>query len=137
LKEEVSSPTSSMESVLLMAVIEVEERCDVAMADIPKTFIQTRVEHEEDKAIIRVRGYLVDVLCKINPNYKKFVTVKKKGEKQLLLAECNLWHNDCKLAFLQQVRQDFEMEQIQTKPLQSMHYKSNDGWETADLWLPC
>ena len=43
------------------------------------------MEREEDKVIIRVRGYLVDVFCRIDPNYKKFVTTNKKGEKQLVL----------------------------------------------------
>jgi hypothetical protein len=56
-----------------------EECRDVAMVVIPSTFIQTRVEHEVDKVIIQVQGYLVDVICKIDPNAKKFVTVNKKG----------------------------------------------------------
>ena len=84
-KEDSSSPTVATESVLLTAVIAAEERRDTVVVDIPNAFIQTRVEREEDKVIIRVRGYLVDVLCKIDPNYKKFVTTNKKGEKQLLL----------------------------------------------------
>ena len=84
-KEDSSSPTVATESVLLTAVIAAEERRDTVVVDIPNAFIQTRVEREEDKVIIRVRGFLVDVLCKIDPNYKKFVTTNKKGEKQLLL----------------------------------------------------
>ena len=79
LKEDASSPTVATESVLLTAVIAAKEHRDVAVVDIPNAFIQTRVEHEEDKAIIRVRGYLVDVLCKIDQNYKKFMTTNKKG----------------------------------------------------------
>ena len=84
-KEDASSPTVATESVLLMSVIAAEEGRDVAIIDIPNAFIQTRVEREEDMVIIQVRGYLVDVLCEIDPNYKKFVTYNKKGEKQLLL----------------------------------------------------
>ena len=84
-KEDASSPTVATESVLLTAVIAAKNHRDVAVVDIPNTFIQTRVEHEADKVIIRVHGYLVDVLCRIDPNYKKFVTTNKKGEKQLLL----------------------------------------------------
>ena len=84
-KEDASSPTVATESVLLTAVIAAEEHRDVAVVAILNAFIQTRVEREEDKVIIRVRCNLVDVLCKIDPNYKKFVTMNKKGEKQLLL----------------------------------------------------
>ena len=66
--------------MLLISVIAAEEGRDVAIVDIPNAFIQTKVEHEKDMAIIRVRGYLVDVLCKIDSNYKKFVSLNKKGE---------------------------------------------------------
>ena len=85
LKEDVSLPTAATELVQLTTVIAAKEHCDVAVVAIPNDFIQTRVEREEDKVIIQVRGYLVDVLCQIDPNYKKYVTVNKKGEKQLLL----------------------------------------------------
>ena len=55
----------------------------MAIVDIPNAFIQTRVEREQDKVIIRVRGYLVDVLCKIWSGYEEYVTTNSKGEKQL------------------------------------------------------
>ena len=84
-KEDASSPTAATESILLISVIAAEEKRDVAIVDIPNAFIQTRVEREEDKVIIRVRGYLVDVLCKIWSGYKEYVTTNSKGEKQLLL----------------------------------------------------
>ena len=42
--------------MLLTAVIVAEERRDVAVVDIPRTFIQTRVEREADKVIIPSEG---------------------------------------------------------------------------------
>ena len=66
-------------------MIAAEEKRDVAIVDITNAFIQTRVEREQDKVIIRVRGYLVDVLCKIWSGYEEYVTTNSKGEKQLLL----------------------------------------------------
>jgi hypothetical protein len=54
--------------------------------DIPNAFIQTRVEDEKDRAIIRLRGVLVDVLENIAPDvYGPYITKNKKKEKQLVV----------------------------------------------------
>lgn len=85
-KEDASSPTVSTESVLLTAIIDAEEGRDVAVIDIPNAFIQTRIEDEDDMAIIKLRGVLVDILLEIAPGvYDDYVTVDKKGTKQLLV----------------------------------------------------
>jgi hypothetical protein len=46
-KEDASSPTVSVESVLLTCVVDAEEGRDVAVIDIPNAFTQTHVEEEE------------------------------------------------------------------------------------------
>ena len=87
-KEDASSPTVSTEAVMLTCVVDAEEERDVAIIDIPNAFIQTRVENEEDRVHIRVRGVLVEMLCEIAPDvYEPFVMVDSKGVKQLIL-EC-------------------------------------------------
>ncbi len=54
--------------------------------DIPNAFIQTIVKDEKDKALICIHGPLIDILVSIAPNvYRPYVTVGKKGEKQLLV----------------------------------------------------
>ena len=74
------------EAVLLSSTIDAEERRDVAVVDVPNAFIQTRVEDEKDMAIIRVRGLLVDILLELAPEfYSEYVTVDRKGNKQLIL----------------------------------------------------
>jgi hypothetical protein len=83
--EDVSSPTAATESILLISVIAVEEKRDMTMVDILNAFIQMTVEREEDKVIINVRGYLVDVLCKMWSGYKDYVTMNNWGKKKLLL----------------------------------------------------
>jgi hypothetical protein len=55
-KEDVSSPTVSAEAVMLTCVIYTYENCDVAVIDIPNTFVQTVVEGEEHHMIVRIRG---------------------------------------------------------------------------------
>jgi hypothetical protein len=83
-KEDASSPTVATESVLLSSIVDASEGRDVAVIDIPNAFIQTRIEDEEDMAIIKIRGILVNMLVEIAPEfYKPFVTTDKKGVKQL------------------------------------------------------
>ena len=48
-------------------------------------FIQTRVEEKKDMAIIKLRGVLVDIICKISSDYKAYLTRNNVGVKQLLL----------------------------------------------------
>ena len=85
-KEDASSPTVSSEAVMLTCVIDATENRDVAIVDIPNAFVQTVVEDEKDRAFIRIRGPLVDILVSIAPDvYGPYVTVGKKGEKQLLV----------------------------------------------------
>ena len=85
-KEDASSPTVATEAVLLSCIIDAEEERDVAVIDIPNTFIQTRVEDEKYMAFIKIRGVLVNILVEIAPDvYKSHVTTNKKGVKQLLI----------------------------------------------------
>ena len=73
---------------MLPCVIDATEKRDAAVVDIPNAFIQTVVEDEKDRAFICICGPLVDILGSIAPDvYGPYVTVGKKGEKQLL-AQC-------------------------------------------------
>ncbi len=47
---------------MLTSVIDATKKKDVAVVDIPNAFIQTVVEDEKDRAFIRIRGPLVDIL---------------------------------------------------------------------------
>ena len=83
--EDTASPTVYTESVLLSAVIDAEERRDVAVSDVPNAFIQTEVdERDEDgnRMIMKIRGVLVDILCNMDPSYREYVVVER-GEKVL------------------------------------------------------
>jgi hypothetical protein len=55
-KQDASSPTAALKSVLLTAVINAKEGRDMAVIDIPNAFFQTRLQNEEDKAVMRLRG---------------------------------------------------------------------------------
>jgi hypothetical protein len=87
-KENASSPTVATESVLLTSLVDAQENCDVAIVDIPNAFIQTVMEDDEDKVIMRIRGHMVDVLVKVAPKvYGPYMLTDKQGRKQLLV-EC-------------------------------------------------
>ncbi len=71
---------------MLTCVINANKNRDVAIVDIPNAFIQTVVEDEKDRALIQIRGPLVDILVSIAPDvYGPYVTIGKKGKKQLLV----------------------------------------------------
>jgi hypothetical protein len=71
---------------LLSCIIDAEEHRDVAVVDIPNSFVQTLVENEKDMALIKIRGILVDILVEIAPEaYKSYVSHDKKGNNQLLV----------------------------------------------------
>jgi len=87
-KEESSSPTVATESVILTSSIDATEEREVAIIDVPNAFIQTVVEDEKKRVIIRIRGMLVDMLVRIAPNvYGEYVTYGKNGNR-VLLVEC-------------------------------------------------
>jgi hypothetical protein len=79
-KKDASSPTVATEAVLSLCIIDAEEHRDVAVVDIPNTFVQTCVENEKDLAFIKIRGILVDILVEISPEaYTSYVSQEKKG----------------------------------------------------------
>ncbi len=87
-KEDASSPTVAIESVILTSIVNALEERDVAIVDIPNAFVQTVIEEKSKRVIIRIRGMLVDMLLKIASEvYQSYVTIDKKGNKQLLV-EC-------------------------------------------------
>ena len=60
----------------------------VAGIDIPNAFTQTRVEKENEMAVIKIIGFPMDLLLDVDPEfYGPFVNTDKKGEK-LIIVQC-------------------------------------------------
>ena len=55
--------------MLLTSTIDAAEERYVAVIDIPNAFIQTRIENDEDKVVLRLRGKLADLLIKHHQKY--------------------------------------------------------------------
>jgi hypothetical protein len=87
-KENASSPKVATESVLLTSLVDAQENCNVAIIDIPNAFIQTVVEDNKDKVVMRIRGHMADILVKVALKvYGPYLSTDKQGRKQLLV-EC-------------------------------------------------
>jgi hypothetical protein len=68
-KEDASSPTAATESVLLSCAVDSKENRETAVLDILNAFIQTVVKRDKDKAIVRTRGLVADMLMEISSVY--------------------------------------------------------------------
>lgn len=81
-REEATSPTCHLESLLLSFMLDAaDERC-VGVVDIPGAFLTSDVE--EDTYVI-VDGVMVDMLLKSNPKYEKFVHTTRNGKRIVYL----------------------------------------------------
>jgi hypothetical protein len=84
-KEEASSPTVSLESVLMTCAIDAAEGRDVATVDIPAAFMQA----DMDEAVyLRLTGKMIEFITDINPKkYKQFICTE--NNKNVLYVRLN------------------------------------------------
>ena len=82
-RDDAASPTASTDAVLITATIDAKQGRDVMTADIPNAFVQTDVDLNGDKIIMKIRGVLVDILCEMNPEIYTPYIVFEKGKKVL------------------------------------------------------
>ena len=74
-KEETSSPTVAIESLMLSCIIDAKEGRDVATADIPGAFMQTDMV---DTVHMKLEGTMAELLVKIDPKlYRKYLLMQK------------------------------------------------------------
>ena len=66
-KEDATSPTVALKSVLLMATIDAAEGRDVATIDILNAFIQTRLDDDSDKVIMWLHRKLAELMVEVAP----------------------------------------------------------------------
>jgi hypothetical protein len=78
-REEASSPTAASEAIITTGVIDAKQRRDVMTLDIPNAFVQTKIDLDGDKVIMKIRGQLIDLLLEICPGvYDKYVVYEGK-----------------------------------------------------------
>ena len=105
-REDSTSPTATMEAIMLCAIVDAFEGRDVMSADVPNAFIQANLPKTKDgeaHVIMKITGVLVDMLVKLAPEvYGNFV-VFENGHKVLyvqvlkglygMLIAAMLWYN--------------------------------------------
>ena len=64
-REDSSSPTAALESIMLTAIVDAKEGHDVMTADVPNALIQTEMpptEDGEERVTMKITGVLVELL---------------------------------------------------------------------------
>ena len=69
-KEEVSSPTAQLESMILSMIIDGDEGRDVATADVVGAYLQTFMT---DEVMVKFTGKNAEIMCKVNNTYEKLL----------------------------------------------------------------
>jgi hypothetical protein len=81
-KEDASSPTVSIESLMLSCVIDAKEKRDVATVDIPGAFMQANMD---ELVHMRLEGTIAELLVKLDPKlYWKYIQIVN-GKKVLYM----------------------------------------------------
>ena len=83
-KEDASSPTASLDAILLTCVIDAYEEREVATVDIPNAFVQTDLDlrnkdGSKKKVIMKITGKLADILIQTAPELYGSYAVKERG----------------------------------------------------------
>ena len=74
-KEETTSPTVSIDALFLSLLIDSWEEREVATADVPGAYLLADMP---DRVIVRYKNEMVDIICSVDPSYKKYVVSEGK-----------------------------------------------------------
>jgi Reverse transcriptase (RNA-dependent DNA polymerase) len=120
-KDESASPTASLESVMILAVIDAKERRDVMSGDVPNAFIQAEtpeVKPGDERILMKITGVLVDMLVQMAPDtYGPFV-VMEKGRKVLYVIALRAIYGmlDAALMWYEKFKKDLEGHGFEFNP---------------------
>ena len=74
---------------MLSLMIDTKEGRDVATADVEGAYLHADME---DFVILKLAGEAVDIMCQVNPKYKKFVVVNLPGNGALFPFDLTVCH---------------------------------------------
>ena len=119
-KQDSASPTVSLESLMLTAVIDAHEERDVMTADVPNAFIQTELPKidGEDRTIMKITGDLVDILVHMSPDLYGGHVVFEHGRKVIYVEVLRAIYGMliAALLFYKKFREDLEEHGFQFNP---------------------
>ena len=97
-REEATSQTVSTEAIMTTLLIDAYEGRKVAIFDVPGAYLQANMP--KDKFIvINIEDEFVDIMCKVNPQYKKLVR-NERGKEILYLRVLKALYGCIESAFL-------------------------------------
>ena len=80
-KEETASSTVSNDALMLTMLVDAWESRDVGSADVSGAYLHADMD---DYTLLKLEGGSVDIMCRVNQDYKKFVCYED-GKKVLYL----------------------------------------------------
>jgi len=81
-REEATSPTVSLESLMLSMMIDAYENRDVATADVVGAFLKGDMD---DFVMVKLMNEKVDIMCRVESKYRDYVIRGKNGRKTLFM----------------------------------------------------
>jgi hypothetical protein len=133
-KEEASSPTVAIESVMLSCVIDAKENRDVGTVDLPGAFMQADME---GTVHMKLEGKMAELLVRIDPKlYRKYIRIEK-GRQVLYVQLMKALYGTLTAAFLfwkrlcsQLIKWGFELNPYDT----CVANKMINGKQCTILW---
>ena len=77
--ESIASPTCQLEALFLSLIIDVMEKSDVAVFDIPGAYLHAEIP-EDKKVLMKLRDEFVDIMCTVNPEHKSTLFMRMEGK---------------------------------------------------------
>ena len=134
--ETMSSPTLSLDGLIGSTLIDVYEGRDVATCDVPAgAFLQPELPQGK-RLFLCFRGQMVDVMCKVNPEYRKHI-IHKLGKKILYVRVIRLIYGCIKAALLwyELYKETLEKEGFALNPYEMcIANKTIDGKQCTVAW---
>ena len=75
--EDILLPTASLDVIVTTLVIDVHDNRDIVIANINGAYLHAEMPKGK-KVILKLKGVFVDIMCNINPEYKKMSSMKVK-----------------------------------------------------------
>ena len=83
-REEASSPTIYLESLMASLLIDAHEERDVAIFDVPGAYLHAELPPEKF-VLLKIEGAFVNIMCDVNPEYKE--DIRFENGKQVLYVQ--------------------------------------------------
>ena len=81
-KEETTSPTISVDALMLTMLVDAKEKRDVATADVEGAYLHADMD---EFVLLQLTGATVDIIIEVHSMYAEYVTINEKGIKVLYL----------------------------------------------------